>query len=243
RLLRQQSLHLWPTRVPQPDLRRRRARGRRRLGLRDRVQSLPARAGGRARYGHPSHRAMGDRAARQRSERDRERCAAAHRQRRQVSGENCGCCGTSAVGLREHADNRPSLSSIVFRVGTFSSFRDAMMRDLVRESDLGALRTRASDDYSITLLELWAVVADVLSFYQERIANEAYLGTATLRESVGRLVRLIDYQLRPALAATARLAFTLERVTAMTIPAALRVQSVPGPNEKPQKFETIESLN
>jgi len=114
---------------------------------------------------------------------------------------------------------------------------------LVSQPSLAPLSTRASDDYAISLLELWAVVADVLTFYQERIANESYLGTATLRESIGRLVRLIDYQLRPALAATARLAFTLERVTAMTIPAALRVQSVPGPNEKPQKFETIESLN
>jgi hypothetical protein len=159
-----------------------------------------------------------------------------------VTGESCGCCGTSAVGLREHADNRPSLASIAFRVGTFSSFRESLLRSLVGKHDLGVLRTRASDDYAITLLELWAVVADVISFYQERIANESYLGTAKLRESVGRLVRLIDYELRPGAAATARLVFTLERLSTVPLPSGLRVQSVPGPDEKPQKFETLEPV-
>ena len=53
-------------------------------------------------------------------------------------------------------------------------------------------------------------LGDVLTFYQERIANESYLRTATERLSVLELARLIDYQLRPGVAASTYLAFTLE---------------------------------
>jgi hypothetical protein len=139
-------------------------------------------------------------------------------------------------------DNRPGLSAIVYRIGAFASFRAALLDAISATPELAGLRTRLSDDYSITLLELWAAVADVLTFYQERVANEAYLRTATLRDSVLRLVRLIDYQLQPGLAATALLAFTLEPGASVTIPSRLRVQSVPAGNASPQKYETIESI-
>jgi hypothetical protein len=82
----------------------------------------------------------------------------------------------------------------------------------------------------------------VLAFYQERIANEAFIRTATLRDSVLRLVRVIDYQLAPGAAPTTVLAFTLERDATALIPARTRVQSVPAEGETPQKYETLEDL-
>ncbi|MCI0343947.1 MAG: hypothetical protein L0221_00700, partial [Chloroflexi bacterium] len=78
--------------------------------------------------------------------------------------------------------------------------------------------------------------------YTERLANEAFIRTATLRDSVLRLVRVIDYQLAPGAAATTTLAFTLERDAIARIPARTRVQSVPGEGETPQKYETTEAL-
>ena len=42
-----------------------------------------------------------------------------------------------------------------------------------------------------------ACVADVLTFYQERIANEGFLRTATERRSVLELARAIGYELKP----------------------------------------------
>ena len=71
-------------------------------------------------------------------------------------------------------------------------------------------------------------IADILTFYQERIANEGYLRTARLRDSVLRMARLLDYQLQPGVAAMALLAFTLDKDATLTIPVGLRVQSVPG---------------
>jgi predicted phage baseplate assembly protein len=156
--------------------------------------------------------------------------------------ELCGCCASGAQALVVEAENRPELSAVAFRVGTFGMFRQALLHAIAETPALAGLRSRLSDDYSIMLLELWAVVADVLSFYQERIANEGYLRTATTRDSVRRLARLADYQLRPGAAATARLAFTVDAGTRLIVPAGLRVQSVPAAGEQPQKFETLEPV-
>ena len=126
------------------------------------------------------------------------------------------------------------------------------------------LSTREDDDFAITVLDLWAAVADVLTFYQERYANEAFLRTATRRESVRRLADLIGYQLAPGAAAMTWLAFSLENGQAVGLPAGIRVQSVPGQgtrspeaaptqaaapdvaapvSELPQTFETLEPLS
>jgi hypothetical protein len=139
-------------------------------------------------------------------------------------------------------ENRPGLSAIAYRVGTYASFRQAMLEAIAGTPELASLRTRLSDDHAITLLELWATIADVLSFYQERGANEAFLRTARFRDSVLRMARLIDYHLGPGAAATTMLAFTVEKDSTVRIPVGLRVQSVPGQDEKPQKFETLETI-
>src|SRR5262249_1075612 len=76
----------------------------------------------------------------------------------------------------------------------------------------------------------------------ERIANEGYLRTARLRDSILRMTRLLDYQLRPGVAATTLLAFTLDKNAALKIPLGLRVQSVPADDENPQLYETLESI-
>ena len=151
----------------------------------------------------------------------------------------CGCCTTPDAAIPGLVENRPGLSAVVHRIGTFATFRKAILDELSGTPELAGLTARISDDYTIGAIELWAAVADVLTFYQERIANEAYLGTATLRDSLLRLVRLIDYQLATGAAATANLAFTLEATATAVIPAATRVQSVPGEGETAQKFETL----
>ena len=45
----------------------------------------------------------------------------------------------------------------------------------------------------MTLVELLAYSADQLSYYQDAVATEAYLGTARRRASVRRHARLVDY--------------------------------------------------
>jgi hypothetical protein len=50
-------------------------------------------------------------------------------------------------------------------------------------------------DLGVTLVELLAYVGDYLSYHQDAVATEAYLGTARQRISVRRHARLVDYRL------------------------------------------------
>lgn len=154
----------------------------------------------------------------------------------------------------ETISNRPALSAIQYRVGTYGSFRRSMLEQIARwerdadaagEPDIRPLQgwtTRASDDFGIAFLEMWAYLGDILTFYQERIANEAFLRTAVQEESTAFLVSLIGYRPSPGKAAAAYLAFEAEKNATVRLDSGLLVQSVPGQDEKPQKFETIETI-
>jgi len=161
---------------------------------------------------------------------------------------NCDCCagiGPSTPGV---VFNRPGLSAIAYRSGTWHEFKESLLAALAgsQHPELAGLATRADDDFSIALLDAVATVGDVLSFYGERIANESYLRTATERVSVLELARLIGYELKPGVAASTLLAFAVDDAVGSpgvaTIDMGLKVQSVPGHNEKPQTFETIEAI-
>ena len=59
---------------------------------------------------------------------------------------------------------------------------------------LAALKTRDDDDFTVAFLDATAMVLDILTFYQERLANESYLRTAGQLRSLIELSRLIGYQ-------------------------------------------------
>ena len=154
---------------------------------------------------------------------------------------SCGCC-TGRDAEPRRPVNRPGLTRLSYRVARHNAFLDAMLERL-SASDLPALQnltTRDPSDLSIALLDAWAVIGDVLTFYEERIANEGYLATATRMRSVLGLGRLVGYEPRPGVAASVYLAYTLEADHRTVIPKGTRVQSVPGPQELPQVFETSE---
>ena len=228
-----------------------------------------------------------------------------------------GCCSqiVAAPGVPLVITNPPGLSAIRYRIGTFTSFRQAMLdsialQDLMATSVTTLVNPVAPADTTITVLdysgfptapnfqikigseylqvidgagtstwtvvrgpaavahstgdtitlsppnpfagwqagtandyqtifvELWAYLADILTFYQERIANEAYLGTAALRDSLLRLVGLIDYHPGPGAGASGLVAFTAANGTSLTVPASFRVGSKPAPGQSAVVFET-----
>lgn len=103
-------------------------------------------------------------------------------------------------------------------------------------------RPNKGNDYQTVFVELWAYLADVLTFYQERIANEAYLGTASLRDSLLRLVSLIDYHPKPGAGASGLVAFTASQGSSLIVPASFRVGSKPSPGQPGVIFETSSAL-
>jgi hypothetical protein len=163
------------------------------------------------------------------------------------TSENCGCCAGVSPLTPVDDIQPPGQPALAFRIGTHGRFRQSLLADLAGEPTLQGLSTRASDDPAIALLDSWAAVLDVLSFYQERIGNENYLRTATERRSVLELARAIGYELRPGVAASTWLAFTLETAPGAPletrIDSGTRAQSVPGQDESAQTFETLEAID
>jgi len=172
--------------------------------------------------------------------------------------QDCGCCTGVEVAVPASEVNLPGLSALSYRVGTYATFFETMVARLTgftltvpspsgsgtqTLTPLAGLTTRDPSDPSLALLDAWAVVADVLTFYQERIANEGYLPTALQRRSVLELARLIGYRLRPGVAASVRLAFTVANGFQGAIPAGTRAQSIPNAGQNPQFFETSAALD
>lgn len=168
--------------------------------------------------------------------------------------DTCGCC--EGIKPRPPRYNTPGKPALNYRLDTHTHFLRRMMALLHIQSipdgvnagsrPLSALTTRSGDDPSIAVLDAWSVVADVLTFYQERIANECFLRTASERRSVLELARAIGYELKAGVAASTYLAFTLEDVPGApghaVIDVGTKVLSIPGQDERPQTFETIEKI-
>lgn len=176
---------------------------------------------------------------------------------------NGNCCEGVSVETPVLVHNRPGLNAVSYRAGNYHQFRESLLAKLssARLAALRHLTTRSEADFTIALLDAWAIVADVLTFYQERIANESYLETATELRSVLELARLIGYELRPGVAASTYVAFTLEEASlaasqalvsgipigkveppVIHIEKGTKAQSIPGPEERPQIFETVEKI-
>lgn len=160
----------------------------------------------------------------------------------------CGCCTGITQETPAVIFNRPGLTQIARRVGTHASF-DASLLASLTDPDYAAiaqLTTRETSDFTIALLDAFAVTADILTFYQERLNNEFYLRTAVQPRSVFELARLVGYQPSPGVSAAAPLAVTLNNAQGAPdpalIPAGTRVQSVPPPGQSPAVFETSADL-
>ncbi len=156
---------------------------------------------------------------------------------------HCGCCQGIQVATPVDETNRPGLAALSYRAGTWGTFRETMLARLSNAHPaLTNLTTRESNDPAIALLDAWATVGDVLTFYNERIANEGYLRTAVERRSIVELARLVGYKPRPGVASSVDLAFTLQKGFSVTIPAGTAAKNTPGPGQAPQTFETGQSI-
>lgn len=170
------------------------------------------------------------------------------------NGGNCDCGSGSADPV---LTNAPGLAALAYRVGTYSTFLRRMQEQLPQQEvppgqttgtsrPLAPLTTRTATDPTMALLDAWAMVMDVLTFYQERIVNEGYLRTATERVSVLELGRATGHELHAGVAATTYIAFTAEDTPGSpdvaAIPEGTKVQSLPGPGELPQTFETLQDF-
>ena len=101
----------------------------------------------------------------------------------------------------------------------YASFRQALVDRIALVNP--DWRERRAADFGIAMAEVFAYAADHLSYYQDAVATEAYLQTATQRISVRRHARLIDYAMHDG--ASSRAVVLFEVATAGEIPAGTQL--------------------
>jgi hypothetical protein len=89
----------------------------------------------------------------------------------------------------------PELQDLLldYEAKDYASFRRLML-DLLPQLNPNAVERNPSD-LGIALIELLAYTGDRLSYFQDAVANEAYLATVRQRISARRLAKLIDYKM------------------------------------------------
>jgi hypothetical protein len=120
----------------------------------------------------------------------------------------------------------PISLAIDYLAKDFSSFCQAL-------SDFSAQRyprwlERSEADVGMVLLEILAAMADELSYYQDRIAGESLLGTATQPVSLLRHARLVDNEPAPATVATVDLQLEVASATDLTSPVHCQALAADG---------------
>jgi hypothetical protein len=95
-----------------------------------------------------------------------------------------------------------------YQARDFWSFRRALL-------DFASLRypdwqDRLEADAGMMLIEVMSALGDELAYYQDRIAREAYLETASQRRSLRRHAHLVDYRIHDGLGAFAWLDVTVK---------------------------------
>ncbi|OPY75284.1 MAG: Baseplate J-like protein [Syntrophorhabdus sp. PtaU1.Bin050] len=83
------------------------------------------------------------------------------------------------------------------------------MRELIPEKLPNWKDYESEADFGNVLLQLFAHMGDILSYYQDRIANESFLGTAQTRQSIIHHLKLIGYRLATAAPASTILKLTV----------------------------------
>ena len=170
--------------------------------------------------------------------------------------------------------NPPGRSQLIYRVGTYNSFLNDMLRLLPQvevwvqgkaQKPLESLNTEAVGEWASALLSGWAEVADILSFYQERLINEGFLGTAVEPSSKRLILQGIGVETSQPPAAETHLSFQLTPTPAgfessskllqsltdlahhgpsetVTVAGGSKVSTVPSQGRAAQTFETSADL-
>ena len=97
-----------------------------------------------------------------------------------------------------------------------------------------------ASDLGVVLLELFCGVGDMLAYYLDPQAAEAFLPTARQRQNVIQLCKLIGYRLDPPVAATTSLRFSLALPLEADLVIPARTMASARLDDGEAEFETVE---
>ncbi|MFJ1700388.1 baseplate J/gp47 family protein [Streptomyces sp. NPDC088252] len=125
----------------------------------------------------------------------------------------------------------------------FLGFREAMLS--YARSAVPEWTTRNPADFGVAMVEMLAHCLDIISYYQDRLVGEAYLGTATQRSSVLEIARILSYTPYPAQAATGTVTLLSDetQTTAVVVPAGTQlITTYQDDFQGPLIFETVQDV-
>lgn len=147
-------------------------------------------------------------------------------------------CDCDALDFPPLADIPPGLSRLPRQIGLFGDFRAALLAKVRDHAALRDWRARDREDFGLMLIDWWAYVADVVAFYNAEHVQDLYLSSARDDDRIRRLVGLIGYRPRPALAAEALIAGIVDGTDPVTAPAGAGFIADATDSAPPQEFET-----
>lgn len=104
-----------------------------------------------------------------------------------------GCFSTNCAPEWSKGQAPKAVPAIDYLAKDYDSFRHTLIAAMMQR--VPGWQPTSEADLDQTLLELFSTAADELSDYQDRVMNEAYLGTARKRVSLARHARLMDYHI------------------------------------------------
>ena len=142
-------------------------------------------------------------------------------------------CSTPTV---QPAPQAEMAVAIDYLTKDYAGFRQALL-DFI-PTRLPAWTEQNEADLGMMLVELFSSTADNLSYMQDRVANEAFLDTATQRRSVAGHLALIGYQMDDGASACTWLQFQVNSAQALL--AGFKVSNNPSASDDPIiVFETL----
>lgn len=137
----------------------------------------------------------------------------------------------------------PSPTPVDYTARAYDDLKASMLARI--PAHLPEWRNRSEGDFGVVLIELFAYMGDMLSFYIDRAVNESSLQTAVLRETVLSYANLLGYVPHDMIPATGSVIFTAApgRVADTVIPAGTVIQTyTPSSDSASLAFTTDEEI-
>lgn len=130
----------------------------------------------------------------------------------------------------------PQLASLNYTAQDYWSIKNRL-RDIIKQKFTKDFNDLIESDLAIMLMELYAYLADLLSFKMDQNVNEVFIDTVTEVDNAFRLAKLVGFKPTPPIAARAMISATINNVQAtdLTIPGGLLFNLVS--NDKQISYE------
>ncbi len=127
------------------------------------------------------------------------------------------------------------MSKIDYTSKDYLSIRQALLA--LKKDKLPTYTNESASDFGVFLIEQFASIGDMMSYYIDRVANESFINLCKERPSAVRLAELIGYVPQESQPASVAVTFTLSsNPSGTTIPAGDEVQVPATDTENPINF-------